>query len=338
MARPYAMLRAGFPYVKTVGMRRLTVNFPVDVAIGPNDALYILCRNEEGVMVRMLSQQDEDLGFFSSMGTEDGQLRWPAAIICDSEGDLFVSDEACHRISRFSADGEFLGNWGEFGADNGQLNAPAGIAFDSNEDIYVADGLNHRIQKFTKGGEFLGGWGGFGAGEGEFNIPWGVAVDELDQVYVADWRNDRVQKFTAEGEFISQFGGSGSADGEFNRPAGLTVDSDGDIYVADSGNDRVQLFNQEGRFVQKFLGDATLSKSARAYMLANPMFLRLRDMASIERQKYFRRPRSVRVDAKGQMFVPDYGSFRVQIYQKDVERLGQDQIAAPLKAPSLLTA
>ena len=82
------------------------------------------------------------------------------------------------------------------------------------------------------------------------------------------------------------------------------MDVDGDIYVADAGNDRVQLFNQEGRFVQKFVGDATLSKSARAYMLSNPMFLRLRDMASIDAQKYFRRPRSVRVDEKGQMFVP----------------------------------
>jgi DNA-binding beta-propeller fold protein YncE len=169
-------------------------------------------------------------------------------------------------------------------------------------------------------------------------MPWGVTVDEFDDVYVADWRNDRIQKFTADGEFVFKFGSSGSADGEFNRPAGVAVDGDGDVYVADSGNDRVQLFNQEGRFVQKFVGDATLSKSARAYMLSNPMFLRLRDMASIDVQKFFRRPRSVRVDEKGQMLVPDYGSFRVQIYKKDVERLREDQIAAPLSAPSLLTA
>ena len=212
------------------------------------------------------------------------------------------------------------------------------MAFDSHENIYLADGLNHRVQKFTKEGEFLGKWGGLGTGDGEFNMPWGVAVDEFDDVYVGDWRNDRVQKFTKDGKFIFKLGGSGGDDGEFNRPAGVEVDGDGDIYVADSGNDRVQLFNQEGRFVQKFVGDATLSKSARAYMLSNPMFLRLRDMASIDMQKYFRRPRSVRVDEKGRMYVPDYGSFRVQIYQKDVERLRESQIAAPLKAPSLLTA
>ena len=82
MTRPYAMLRAGFPYLKTVGMRRLSVNFPVDVAVGRNDALYILCRNEEGVMVRMLTQDDEDLGSLRlPRHRETGSYagRWPSS-------------------------------------------------------------------------------------------------------------------------------------------------------------------------------------------------------------------------------------------------------------------
>ena len=115
-------------------------------------------------------------------------------------------------------------------------------------------------------------WGRHGSGDGEFNMPWGIAVDELGDVYVADWRNDRIQKFTGDGSFIFKFGSSGQADAKFNRPAGVAVDMDGDIYVADTGNNRVQLFNHEGRFVQKFLGDATLSKSARAYMCLIPCF------------------------------------------------------------------
>ena len=96
MARPYAMLRAGFPYVKTVGMRRLSVNFPVDVAIGRNDALYILCRNEEGVMVRMLTQDDDDLGSFGSLGTGDGQCggRRPSS----ATGTVISSSRTRHAI------------------------------------------------------------------------------------------------------------------------------------------------------------------------------------------------------------------------------------------------
>ena len=34
MSRPYALLRAGFPYVKSLGMRRVT-NDPIDIALGP---------------------------------------------------------------------------------------------------------------------------------------------------------------------------------------------------------------------------------------------------------------------------------------------------------------
>ena len=33
MGRPYGLLRAGFPFYKTLGMRRLT-NFPIDIALG----------------------------------------------------------------------------------------------------------------------------------------------------------------------------------------------------------------------------------------------------------------------------------------------------------------
>ena len=42
MARPYGLLRAGFPYVKTLGMRRIT-NFPIDIALGSEDRIYVLC-------------------------------------------------------------------------------------------------------------------------------------------------------------------------------------------------------------------------------------------------------------------------------------------------------
>ena len=33
MGKAYALLRAGFPYVKTLGMRRMTSN-PIDLALG----------------------------------------------------------------------------------------------------------------------------------------------------------------------------------------------------------------------------------------------------------------------------------------------------------------
>ena len=336
MGRPYGLLRAGFPYVKTIGMRR-TTNYPLDVALGNDDTLYVLCRSGGAAQIARLTYDDDYLGAFSGFGTDDGKFQLPGAIIIDRDQNLFLSDEGLHRITMLDKDGKFLNKWGVHGAGEGQLNRPSGLAFDADENLFVVDTFNHRVQTFTKDGEFRAAWGRFGSGEGELNFPWGIAVDDLGDVYVADWRNDRIQKFTADGKFLMAVGRSGSGNGELNRPTGVAVDKDGDIYVADCGNNRVQLFNAEGRYVQKFLGDATLSKSGRDYMLTNARPNRLRDMANLEQQKLFRSPKSVRVDDQGRMFIPDYGCYRVQVYQKEAIALAEDQIVPPLRSPSLAT-
>ena len=334
MGRPYGLLRAGFPFHKTLGMRRLT-NWPIDLAFGQEDRLYILCRSEGNALIRRYSTEDKDLGNFGSYGSEPGQMTWPVTILADGDENLYLSDEALHRVTIIDKEGELLDSWGEEGSGAGQLDGPTGMDFDAEGNLYLVDTRNHRVQKFTREGGFLGQWGSYGCGEGEFNMPWGIAVDELGDVYVADWRNDRVQKFSADGEFLMAFGTSGCGDGEFNRPSGVDVDLHGDIYVVDRGNNRVQLFNEEGRYVQKFVGDATLSKVAVAYMMTNAYPNRLRDMAKLEIQKLLRWPQSVVVSEDGLMYVPDTGSYRVQVYQKQAVELTVQEFSPPLRSPSL---
>ena len=336
MGRPYGLLRAGFPYIKTLAMRRVT-NFPVDLALGQEGRIYVLCRSEAASQVRTITLDDGNLGAFGSKGAGDGQFLWPTGIAVDREETVYVSDEGLHTINRFDHEGTFLGRWGDHGEGDGELNRPSGIAFDAEYNLYVSDTLNHRVQKFTRDGAFLTSFGGYGSGEGQFNMPWGVTVDEMGDVYVADWRNDRVQKFSGSGEPILSIGSSGSGDGELNRPSGVEVDAHGDIYVADSGNNRVQLFDQRGEYVQKFLGDGTLSKSGRTYMLANARPMRLRAMADLDQTKLLRGPRAVRVDDRFRMYVPDYGTYRVQVYQKEAVHLDEGQISPPLRSPSLQT-
>ena len=338
MSRPHAILRAGFPYLKTIGMRRV-VDQPVDIVVTADLRVFVLCRNEgidSGVAkIARVSWEDENLGDIGSSGSGEGQFTWPAAMLLDADQNLVISDEALHRITTITQDGEYVRHWGEHGHNEGQLDRPSGIAFDPDGNLCVVDTMNHRIQRFTAAGEFLAAWGEFGDASGQFNMPWGIHVDELGDVYVADWRNDRVQKFTDDGELVMAFGGSGSGAGEFRRPSGIAVDTDGDIYVADTGNNRVQLFAPDGRYVEQFIGDASLSPSGRKYLLANARPLRLRTMTSVEPQKRLRSPRSVRVDSEGRLFIPDYASFRIQIYQKDAIPLDETQIAEPLRSPTL---
>ena len=146
-----------------------------------------------------------------------------------------------------------------------------------------------------------------------------------------------MQKFTADGELIMTFGRSGSGDGELNRPAGIAVDQHGDIYVADRGNNRVVLFDRNGRYVERFMGDATLSRMGRDYVLANPKVLRLRDMTTLEQQKRFRAPASVRVDGDGHLFVADYGCHRIQVYRKEAYPLMAAEVMPVPRSPSLFT-
>lgn len=336
MARAYALLRAGFPYLKTLGMRRVTSN-PVDLALGQEGRIYVLSRSELATEIRRLSWDDENLGTIGGPGADDGKFRWPVCLVVDEDENLYVSDEALNRVSIFNKEGEFIKKWGEAGSGDGQFNRPAGMAFDPDGNLCVVDSMNHRIQRYTSDGKFLDGWGTQGSNPGQLSLPMGLAVDSDGDIYVADWGNHRVQKFSPNGALNLTIGSEGSDRGEFNRPTGVTVDLHGDIYVADWGNNRVQLFNPDGQYVEQFIGDATLSTMARTYVRANPRPLRLREMACLEPQKRFHGPVSVKVDTDCHLYVADCGPHRIQIYKKDVDVLTPNDIIARPSAPSLAT-
>ena len=199
MTRPYGLLRAGFPYWKTIGRAGVT-HPPADLNFGQEGRIYVICHTYT-YTIRVINLDDEDLGTFGTMAVnfptvDDGEFMTPVQLIVDRDERIYVSDEACHRISIMSHEGEFVGKWGEHGAGEGQLDRPSGIAFDADENIFVVDTGNHRVQKFTKDGRYLARWGTYGGGDGELNLPWGIHVDDEGYVYVGDWRNDRVQKFT----------------------------------------------------------------------------------------------------------------------------------------------
>jgi hypothetical protein len=316
-------------------MRRVTT-YCMDVALGDEGRLFALCRNDgQGGTIRRTNWDDEDLGTIGGSGRGEGQFLWPVQILRDRHENLYVSDEGLHRITAFAPDGKFLMQWGTHGSAAGELNRPSGIAFDADENLYVADTMNHRIQKFTKEGQFISGFGSQGSAEGDLDMPWGVAVDEEGDIYVSDWGNDRVQKFTSDGRCLLTFGQIGSGPGEFQGPAGITVDAHGDIYVADRGNNRVQLFDHTGRYVEQFIGDATLSKSGRIYIMANPKVLRGREMTCLEPQKRLRGPASVRLDGEGRLYIPDFGCHRIQVYKKEAYPLTEAEIWPEQKAPFL---
>ena len=340
MGRPYGLLRAGYPYLRTLGMRRIT-NFPADIAFAKNDTLYVLLRSDGVATIRIwpledMAQLTDQLESIGSYGSGDGQFLWPVQIITNDAGEIFVSDEAANRITKFNQAGEFVSKWGIAGDGEGEFDGPTGIAFNPEGNMVVVDSKNHRVQQYTSDGEYIGGFGSHGAGPGQMDLPWGVHVDERGDIYVADWGNNRFQVFSSDGEPKIVVGSPGCGDAQFHRPTGVAVDKHGDIYVADWGNDRVQMFNSEGHYICSFRGDASLSRTARTYMLTNALPNRQREMGRIEQEKYLRRPRSVRIDDQFRLFIPDYERYRVQVYQKDFIPLDSTQYGPPLRNPTLL--
>ena len=294
---------------------------PVSIALGRDGLLYVASRanpnQPEGVRVTKCTIDGDYVDQFGQWGEAQGSFTWVTSIAFNQREELFLADENTNRISVFDTQGRFLRYFGETGGE-GQWQRPSDIAFDGQDNLYVVDSLEHRVLMYDQRGERQGSWGGYGQGEGQLNLPWGIAIDRAGDVFITDWRNDRVQKFTVQGQFLMSFGSSGSGPGEFSRPAGITADADGDIYVCDWMNDRVQVFGPGGDYKDCLIGHAGVSKWARTFLDANPDIEEKLELATqnVELKRRFYRPRAVRVDEEGRVYVADCYRHRVQIYAK----------------------
>ena len=328
---PFELLRSGFPYYMTLGQRRVTSN-PVDIGFGKEN-VYVLTRGGLGTEVRVINWEDENLGTLGGASL----FQWPAALLVDEDENLYVTDEANHKVVVMDKDGELIDSWGEQGSESGQLNRPSGMCFDLEGNIVLSDAMNSRIQRFTRDGKPLQVFGEAGEGEGQLNMPWGLTLDQFGDILVADWKNDRIQRFGPEGEFKSVIGSHGTDKGQFRRPSSVAVDGHGDIYVSDWQNDRVQLFNKDERYIQSFHGNASLSRSGKQYVLSNLVTLRLRAEGDFEKTQRLNAPMTVKVDDQFRLFITDFGNHRIQIYQKDAVALSETEIAPKMRNPILFT-
>jgi DNA-binding beta-propeller fold protein YncE len=129
-------------------------------------------------------------------GSGNSQFDFPDGVAVDTDGNVYETDTANHRIQKFDGSGNILLAGGSQGSGNGQFASPVAMAVDAAGNLYVADAGNDRIQKFDGSGNFLLAWGSEGSGNGQFNLPHGVAVDAAGNLYVADNFNHRIQKFT----------------------------------------------------------------------------------------------------------------------------------------------
>jgi sugar lactone lactonase YvrE len=221
----------------------------------------------------------------------------PFDIVCDSIGNIYISDAGNYRIRKVDTFGiitTFAGNGTNvYGGDNGPaisagLYTTQGVCFDKDGNLYIACSATHRIRKVDANGVIttVAGNGNLGfsgdnglATNAEIKSPFDVAADSLGNFYIADYGNVRVRKVNPSG-IITTIAGNGS--GIFNGDNvqattaavttwSLALDKESNLYVADRNNDRIRKVNLTtglittvaGTGIGGYSGDNGLATSAQ---------------------------------------------------------------------------
>lgn len=131
--------------------------------------------------------------------------------------------------------------------------------------------------------------GSRGTGAGQFNKPRSMALDREDNLYVVDMTG-RVQKFSPDGQFLLLWQ---MPETDKGKPKGMALDQAGNIIVVEPHYSRVNHYTPEGKLAFNWGVNGTNGG-----------------------ELYF--PRSVAVDAHGELFISEYGKVeRLQHFSAD---------------------
>lgn len=189
-------------------------------------------------------------------GSAPGELKQPAGLAVDRDGNLFVCDVGNGRVQVFDAKLAFVRQWGQSADAADRLVNPSSIAIDRASDtVYVADLGRLEIRAFDRSGTLQAVWGGprnpeKGVAAGEVAFPFGIATGQ-GVTFISDTRRQDIQKFRGS-QLLQTWGGPGNEDGRFFQPEGIALLDAGTVVVIDQGGLRGQVFSTDGVFRQAF--------------------------------------------------------------------------------------
>ncbi|MBZ5623094.1 MAG: hypothetical protein LAQ69_30880 [Acidobacteriia bacterium] len=261
-------------------------------------------------------------GFSGDGGPATGaslHLDWSSGgLAVDAAGNLYIADFWNNRIRKVAPDGTIStvagGGSNRYGdnipATSAALSPPVNVAVDGSGNLYIALDSDN-IRKVTAAGMIVtvAGGGTKSPGDGgpatsaSLEAPQGMAWDVAGNLYIA--AGSRVRKVTAAG-VINTVAGSGQSrltgDGgpavsaNLSQPSGVALGANGNLYVADTNNNRVRkvtpagvISTVAGNGSSDFSGDGGPATSAA-----------------------LNQPRSVTLDAAGNLYISDTGNCRVR--------------------------
>jgi sugar lactone lactonase YvrE len=176
-----------------------------------------------------------------------------------------------------------------------QASQPWGVALGPQGNVYVADASENTIDNFSPAGNAQLPVINLGAP----SLPVGVAVDGEGNIFVTDENLDQVDVYASNGTPITQWGSVGTSTSEFEAPYGIAVTGTSagtTVYVADQGNQLIKEY---------FLNYSPLSVSLN---------LTWGGIGTNDIGTGFNSPAGVALDPSGDVYVADWDTGLVQVY------------------------
>ena len=138
---------------------------------------------------------------------------------------------------------------------------------------------------------------------GSITRPGGLAFDMKGRLFVCDASDQFIRVFDGLGAYLSEFKNIQAKDSGL---AGITFDSSGLLYVSDSANACVQVFQPEtGVWLRSLSGRAELEIKAKSIYAQDT-----------DQQAQIRLPAGLATDRLNQLYLADYGSSRIFVFNK----------------------
>ncbi|QDK81764.1 hypothetical protein EXU85_25395 [Spirosoma sp. KCTC 42546] len=202
----------------------------------------------------------------------NANLNSPYGIAVDGSGNLFIADQANHRIRKVATDGTITtvagtgtqGYSGDTGpAVSANLSTPASVIVDGAGNLFIADLGNNRIRKVATDETIttVAGTGSFNfsgdngpATSAELAGPTGVVLNG-GNLFISDQSNNRIRKVATDGT-ITTVAGNGTqgfsgdngpaTSANLSSPSGIAVDGTGILFFADQTNNRIRKVATDG--------------------------------------------------------------------------------------------
>jgi sugar lactone lactonase YvrE len=197
-----------------------------------------------------------------------------------------------------------------------RLNMPYGLAISPAGLVYWSEHGSDTVRRLNADGTVvtvagIGNKPGFSGDGGpgtdaRLNNPLHLTFDASGNLYIADLGNNRVRKLTPEGTISTVAGGGAPADrvgdggpataARLNALRGLAVDTAGNLYIGDTENHRVRKVTPEGII-------STVAGTGKKGIAGD---------AGPANQAQLDGPAALALDALGNLYIGEYGSYRVR--------------------------